>query len=149
MGLAKRQMEEDEARGWSSGEDKYVCDAHVEDDGLDRLMAEMAESLTCSYCSRVESEPFGAPIDEIIQRIAEGLQEEWGNADDEGVAWDGGYAGATYDSWDLLEMEGPLNDDKLFKDVHAALPEHAWAQRDYYRFRPHLRMVHGWKEWVS
>lgn len=69
-----------------------------------------------------------------------------GNTDNEGVAWDGGYAGATYDSWDLLEMYGPLIDDKLFQDVHTALPEHAWAQFDYYRLRPNLRLLHGWEQ---
>lgn len=146
MGLAKRQLEEDWERGWSSGGDKFVCDAHVEDDALAQLIEETAESVTCSYCSRVEDAPFAAPIDQIIQRIAEGLQEEWGNADDEGVAWDGGYAGATYNSWELLEDESVLNDQVLFADVHAALPEHAWAQRDYYRLRPHLRMLLGWDD---
>jgi hypothetical protein len=145
MGFAKRQLEEDWERGWSSAGDKYVCDLHVEDDALARLIADRAERTTCSYCDRVEDEAFAAPIDDLIERIAEGLQEEWGNADDEGVGWDHGYVGITYDSWDLVYDECSLNHDKLIADVVAALPDHSWAQRDYYRLRPHLRMRFGWE----
>jgi hypothetical protein len=148
MGLVKRQLEEDWERGWSSGGDKYVCDIHVEDEALVRLIGATAESTTCSYCDRTGTEPFAAPLDVVIERIAEGLMEEWRNADDEGVGWDGGYVGAMHDTWDLLfdVIESPLNHEQLMGDVIAALPEHNWAQRDYYRPRPHLRMRYGWEQ---
>lgn len=144
MGLIKRQIEEDEERGWSSGGNKHVCAAHVEDAALAKLIAEHASSTRCSYCGREGS----APIDVLIERIATSLSFEWGNADDEGVGWEGGYVGGTYDSWDLITevADPPLNHAELIADVVGALPQQAWAQRDFYMLRPDLRLRYGWKQ---
>jgi hypothetical protein len=149
MSMIKRQMEEDEERGWSSVGDKYVCAAHVEDEALKRLIAENAESTSCSYCNREGSEPFAAPIDDLIERIGTSIPEEWRNADDEGVGWDHGYvAEDVYDTWDLVteELDGSLNDHELIVDVWRALPDQTWAQRDYYRLRPDLALRFGWED---
>jgi hypothetical protein len=149
MSLVKRAMEDAEARGWSNGPDKTVCDRHVEDDALERLIAERAEETTCSYCERTDAEPFAAPLDVLIERIGTSLPHEWRNADDEGVPWEGGYVGATYDSYDLLTDalgDIPLNHDELVSDVVGSLPEHAWAQRDYLRLRPADRLSSAWED---
>jgi hypothetical protein len=144
VSLVKRQMEEDEERGWSSGGDKHVCAEHVEDDALERLIAENASATPCSYCGREGS----TPIDVLIERIGSSLPEEWGNADDEGVGWEGGYVGKTYDTYDLITEAGdpPLNHSELIADVVRALPQQAWVQRDFYRLRPELRLRYGWEE---
>jgi hypothetical protein len=144
VSLIKRQMEEDEERGWSSGSDKYVCADHVEDDALIRLIAENTSSAQCSYCGHADS----APLDTLIERIGTSLPFEWGNADDEGVGWEGGYVGKTYDTWDLLTEAGdpPLNHTAVIEDVVRTLPEQAWAQRNFYVLRPDLRLRYGWKQ---
>jgi hypothetical protein len=145
--MAKRQMEDDEERGWSSGGEKWVCPAHVEDEALERLIADSATSTSCSYCDREDSEPFAAELDVLIERIGTSIPHEWANADNEGVGWEGGYVGKTYDSYDLLTdgLEGPLNHFDLIGDVARALPQHSWAQLDYYRLRPHERLRFGWE----
>lgn len=149
MSLIKRYMEEAEDRGWWNGPDKTVCDRHVEDDALARLIAECAEETTCSYCDRTGSEPFAAPLDVLIERIGTSLPYEWGNADDEGVPWEGGYVGTTHGTYDLLTDalgDIPLNDGELIADVAGALPEHAWAQRDFFRLRPEDRLSSAWED---
>ena len=144
MSLTKRRMEEDEERGWRSGGDKYVCAEHVEDDALVRLIAENTSATECSYCGREGA----APLDVLIERIGSSLPYEWGNADDEGVGWEGGYVGTTYDTWELLTEAGdpPLNHSELITDVVHALPQQTWAQREFYRLRPDLRLRYGWEE---
>lgn len=143
MGFIKRQMEEDDERGWSSGGDKYVCAEHVEDYALERLIEENASPTPCSYCGREGA----APLDVLIERMGTSLPAEWGNADDEGVGWEGGYVGNTYDTYDLITetADPPLNDSELIADVVRALPGHAWAQRDFYRLRPDQRLLSGWE----
>jgi hypothetical protein len=145
--MIKRQMEEDEEQGWSSGGNKHVCAEHVEDDALARLIAESASPTPCSYCGREGS----APLDVLIERIGTSVPAEWGNADDEGVGWEGGYVGKTYDTYDLITEAGdpPLNHSDLIADVVRALPEQAWAQRDFYRLRPDERMRYGWEEFAE
>ena len=139
-------MEEEWDRGWRSGPAKTVCADHLEDDALVSLVVENASDAACSYCQRSGSEPFAVDIDLLIERIATSLQTEWGSADDEAVAWDeGDYVGETYDSWDLLQDLGILNDRVLFDDVVNALPEHRWAQRDFYLLRPDQRLIFGWE----
>jgi hypothetical protein len=147
MSLTKRRMEEAEERGWRSGGDKYVCAEHVEDDALERLIAESASATSCSYCGHTDS----APLDALIERIGASLPFEWGNADDEGVGWEGGYVGKTYDTWELLTEAGdpPLNHDQLIADVVQALPQQMWAQRDFYSLRPDQRMRYGWKQFTK
>ncbi len=144
VSLIKRQMEEDEERGWSSGGDKHVCAVHVNDYALARLIAEHASVTQCTYCGREG----GAPLDVLIERIGSSLPVEWGNADNEGVGWEGGYVGKTYDTWELLTEAGdpPLNHPELITDVVRALPQQAWAQRDFYGLRPDQRMRYGWRE---
>ena len=147
MSVTKRQLEEDEERGWRSGGDKYACAAHVEDDALERLIEENAASTPCAYCGRERA----APLDVLIERIATSLPAEWGNADEEGVSWEGGYVGKTYDTYELITETGdaPLNHSELIADVVGALPQHEWAQRDFYRLRPDQRMRSGWETFRS
>jgi hypothetical protein len=140
-------MEADEERGWGSGGDKYVCAAHVEDEALERLIEENATPTACTYCGHEGA----APVDALIERIGTSLPAEWGNADDEGVGWEGGYVGETYDTYDLITETGnpPLNHGDLIADVVRALPQQAWAQRDFYRLRPDERMGSAWGEFAE
>lgn len=148
MGFVKRMMEEAWERGWRSVGEKWVCPDHVEDYALEQLIRENATSTTCSYCSREAREPIAAEVDLVIERIATGLTHEWGNADDEGVPWEGGYVGKTYDSYDLLTdaIDNPLNSHDLISDVANALTTPAWAQRDFFRLVPHLRLRSAWED---
>jgi len=60
----------------------------------------------------------------------------------------GRYVGKTYDTYELLTEAGdpPLNHRELIADVVRALPQQAWAQCDFYRLRPDLRLRYGWQE---
>lgn len=65
------------------------------------------------------------------------------------MPWEGGYVGATYDSYDLLTDalgDIPLNHGELISDVVGSLPQHAWAQRDYLRLRPADRLSSAWED---
>jgi hypothetical protein len=142
-------MEEAEDRGWWYGPDKAVCDRHVEDGALAQLIAERAGAAVCSYCDRTGSEPFAAPLDVLIERIGTSLPYEWGNADDEGVPWEGGYVWTTHDTYDLLTDalgDIPFNDSELISDVVGALPEHAWVERDPLALRPGERLSSAWQD---
>jgi HEPN/RES N-terminal domain 1/RES domain len=146
--MAKRQMEEDEARGWSSVGEKWCCADHVEDEALEELIAVSATSNVCSYCGCEGDEPFAADVDLIVERIATSLPFEWAGADDEGVGWEGGYVDKTLDTWTLVTdgLDWPLNNSELISDVAAALPEIAWVRRDHYALSPSDRLLFGWDQ---
>jgi hypothetical protein len=151
MGFAKRQMEEDEERGWSSVGEKWCCADHVEDDALEALIADEAASTVCSYCGGEAKEPFAAAVDLIVERFAESLPQEWGGADEETIPWEGGYVWKTLDTWDLITdgLNWPLNNSDLIQDVVSALPEQAWVQRDFYRLTPSERLRFAWSDFIQ
>ncbi len=88
------------------------------------------------------------PVDVLIERIGTSLPYEWGNADDEGVPWEGGYVWTTHDTYDLLtEALGDIlfNDSELVSDVVDALPEHAWVEHHPLALRLGERLSSPWE----
>jgi len=96
--------------------------------------------MPCSYCGREG----GAPLDVLIERIGTSLPAEWGNADDEGVGWEGGYVGKTYDTYDLITKR-VTRAQRLRADRDVVrLPEQGGRAR-LYRLRPDDACAHGWR----
>ena len=54
----------------------------------------------CDYCGRSGEQPIAAPIDDVLELMAEGLSVEWGDAVDElpYESAEGGYQGKAYDT---------------------------------------------------
>jgi hypothetical protein len=129
---------------------KHVCDAHVEDEWLASWVRSHAEATTCDYCERKESEPFAANVGELAEVVLAGLETAYGNADDEGVPWEGGYVLVQpMLSAELLDEEGPFNHPELINDIAGAMPHDAWVQRDFIRLSPFQRLRYGWDSFVE
>ncbi len=159
MGRAKDWQLEQEERGWFSVPGKHVCSDCVDDDYLKQLIKENAKTSGCDYCGLTAEDATGnpsdliaAPFDSVMQAIAEGLQSEWNNADDEGIVYEsaeGGYQAETFDSYDLVwEHVGPTNDD-IANEIIRALPDHAWVQRHYYSLSRDQALWYGWKDFCD
>ncbi len=70
---------------------KHVCDGHIEDEWLASWVRGNGKSTTCDYCKRRGADPFAADVGELAEIVLAGLETAYGNADDEGVPWEGGY----------------------------------------------------------
>jgi HEPN/RES N-terminal domain 1/RES domain len=153
MGMAKRQMEEDEERGWSStGGAKFCCADHVEDYALEALISEEASSKVCTYCGREADGPIAVDVDLIVERFAESLPYEWGEANNEGLPVEGGeYVWEPIDTYDLVteHLDGPLNDGDLIYNVVGALSDQAWVQRNFYQVSEGERLIFGWADFAE
>jgi len=149
MGLAKRQLEEDEARGWRSSGDRYVCAECFVDSALRKFASAHAEADTCDFCgTRRAGQPIAAPVDLLVELIAESLRVEWANPDDVGVPYDsgeGGYQGRVYDTWDLLWALEPVEDDAARQVVIDALTQQLWCERDFWRLARHEVLTASWQ----
>jgi hypothetical protein len=53
-----------------------VCVDDVDDPGLRQLVSQAAVERSCSYCDRTADSPIAARLDVLIERIAEGLNDE-------------------------------------------------------------------------
>jgi hypothetical protein len=142
-------------RGWSSPGDTYVCDRCVDDYALRRLIREQAQSLQCDYCTRrARKNPIAAPIDDLFEAIADGLATEWGDPNEEGVAWDsgeGGWQGDVIDTYDLAndEISDLFVSDALKEEFINSFFDRQWCQRDFYGVPPDKELEYGWRAFVE
>jgi len=78
-------MEEDMERGFSRVEDTFVCLRCVEDDGLKAFIKDNSVRGTCSYC---DGSRRVADMNDVIEHVFNSLTLEWGEATNEGLAYE-------------------------------------------------------------
>jgi hypothetical protein len=147
MGMAKRHMEEVEARGWADC-DQHVCPACVVDDDLKVVVQAAAEVDTCDYCGESTPDtPLAASVNVLLDAVVQGLRTEY---DDpvQGVAWDsreGGWQGVVpQDTDDLLQELEVCDYGDLLLDLTNAIQIEEWCARDPYGAAPHEALIWGW-----
>jgi hypothetical protein len=147
MGFAKEQMIQEGEQGWSfTG--GWVCRGCVNDYALESAIdADADGSESCSFCS---SRP-AAPLDTLLGAFVKGLQTEYGDADDEGVGWDGregGYQwwGPKWDTWDLIgEFDDVLVGPGLLDVVRDAVEDRTWVEVNFAHPRTDEALSASWK----
>lgn len=151
MSRIKRQMEAEDERGFAVT-DGHVCDACLDEDGLELFIREHAEEATCSYCGRHADHPIAAPADAVAELIMESVATEWCDPVHE-LGWDsreGGYQGATIDSWELLDEVGsPIEGVEFQETLIGALHSQMWCKRDYAALHLDEAFRSDWDEFVE
>ena len=115
MGRAKEQWMEEQERGWSSCDDKFVCDECVHDEFLQDIVRSHLESDTCDFCGRTEGEPIAAPADSVLEAVCTAFYSVY--TDPVHVAGyssqEGGYLVPTLEIYDAVEglLGGFFSDD--------------------------------------
>lgn len=112
MGLAKRQMEEEFERGWSSiGKD--ICTDCVTNPALKEIVEENLEVEKCDHCGRTADEPIAADTDHVMEQIGESFASAYADPIEElpYESREGGYQGNWFDTWECVDeapAEGEL-----------------------------------------
>jgi len=112
MGATKRWLEEEEARGFSSGNHSLICSNHLADYALKQFIEQKGKSGKCDYCE--DSQESNVVIfDQLMEVIVEGIRNHYGTPDDEGVPYSSeyGYWADTYDTDDLIRWHLQLEAD--------------------------------------
>jgi HEPN/RES N-terminal domain 1/RES domain len=159
MGRAKDWEMEQEERGWWSVPGKYVCAECFEEDFLREFVRNHAEVSKCDYCGSTAEDLTGdenaliaAPLDTVLEIIAEGLRSEWNDANSENIPYEsaeGGYQADTQDTYDLVwDYVDPTNEE-IAEAIINALPDHAWVERDYWALDEGQQLLYGWKDFCD
>ncbi|MBP0624019.1 HEPN-associated N-terminal domain-containing protein [Cupriavidus consociatus] len=151
MGRAKELALREEEQGYYSN-NTHVCTRCVEDYALrDFIRKTGSTDHQCSYCSPRSRGKTSIPFDSLVERIIEGIETEWGEPNNEGVAWDDGWVGDVYDSYDLLndELDIGFASDKLREDVQYSLSDGQWCQKNFYELEPHQALSAGWQDFTN
>lgn len=112
--------------------DEAVCADCMEDEFFQEFIREHGVAQECSYCGRETDESIAVAVDVIIGRIRQGLGWEWEPAV-ESMPWvDGEYLFRTFDTREvLMEVGFYAGNDALHDRIVGALPDQAWAKRDW------------------
>lgn len=151
MGRAKEWLMEQQERGYQNIPNKYVCPSCVGDDALQAVIRREAVSKSCSYCGKKARSVIAAEFDTLAEAILSGLQSEYGDPNDEGVPWDGGWVGDVIDTYDALfeDVELDIESDELRQDILQSIGDHQWCQKDFYRLSPSDALQFGWRRFAK
>lgn len=119
-------------QGWRFT-DKLVCTNCVDDDALKAvIVADEDTDHTCDFCGHSPA----APLDTLLEAFVKGLKNEYRDADDEGVSWDGregGYQwGRTWRTYELVDdFADVLVSNGLVEAVQDAMDEITWVEENF------------------
>jgi hypothetical protein len=155
MGLVKHQMIEDDERGWSSIDDKFVCPDCVEDEFLKQQITAAACSTTCDYGGGNSEEDFAAPVEVVQALVADAVAYLYSEPTHAGVPYDGGWVLPMKSTEDVLyEIDLECHDD-LRTDIGDSFINDAWvpgAQGHWASSHPHeiySQSWHSFSDWVK
>ncbi len=151
MGLAKRQMEEELERGWSSiGKD--ICTDCVTNPALKEIVEKNLEANECDYCGRTADEPIAADTDHVMEQIGESFASEYADPIEE-LAYEsreGGYQGDWFDTWELyFKVNEEIAVDGFIEDMVNAYGDRGWTQRDYFISTPDQALIFSWERFAE
>ncbi len=145
MGRAKEEWLRQQELGYSSAGEKYVCAECFEDYAIKEFVENQNDTETCTYCDGGHA----THLDHVLEFMAEGIRSEWGEAVDEGIAWEsreGGWQWNVLNSYELLfeeiGLEVGLN---LGDDIASAFIDLEWVEKNPYMLRPEQTLIFGWQ----
>lgn len=129
-----------------------VCSRCVDDEALQDLLDQAAEpDLVCQFCGGDRAAEFSVLLDAFVR----GLQHEFNDVDEEGIAYDsreGGYQWSDIrDTWDLIsdEFSDVLVGSGLVEAVQRSLEFRLWAPRDFIEPRRDEALTASWKDFCN
>ncbi|MFG3365618.1 HEPN-associated N-terminal domain-containing protein [Streptomyces sp. NPDC090032] len=150
MGAAKRQMELEFDRGWSS-RSNHVCAGCLREPALKKVISDAAkDDEECSFCG----ESSAAELDVLTEAFVAGLRTEYANADDEGVPYDSGEGGyhvaGTWDTWDLVsDYYDAFANDAVLEAVRDAIGDQTWTEIGWQFLRYNEQLASSWQSFCE
>lgn len=141
----------------SSGpaEGHSVCARCFGDHYIQAFIDDAADSDECDFCGRKSrTKNIAAPLNEVVDFILEAVNREYEHAV-EALSWDGaegGYQGAHWDSYDLIERIGldlPKDDGRLLEIIVECFGDEPWCDRNPYAQREDERLVSSWERFCE
>ena len=149
MGQAKALWMEDQERGWRLIDGKYACPECFYDPDIQSFIRREATEHVCSYCgeSSVDT-PLAVDMNRIMEVVMDGLRLEWGDPNDQGMAWEsreGGWLGVVLNSNELFDEIGfGVASGELHWDIYSAIEDRQWCRRYLYGLLPQQELISHW-----
>jgi hypothetical protein len=132
--------------------EEFVCGACFGDQGLKDFCSNHAESTECDFCGATDSEPIAARLDEVVEHIDSCIHRHFDDPANAGLPYEtaeGGWQGATYDTWEVFEQLGldfPNDSDgRLHDAISEGLDNDLWSEADPYGLSPDQQLSFSWE----
>jgi RES domain-containing protein len=155
MGLVKKRWIENQERGWSEIDDKYVCDECIDDEFLKSEIRSATTANRCDYCDREAAEPIASPVGVVQSRIGETVTNFFGEPTGAGCPYDQGWIIEPTDTEDVLLTIGLDCNDALFADIKESFTNDDWipvANGHWLSLHPSESLRYSWdrfSRWVQ
>jgi hypothetical protein len=136
-------------------EEYSVCGRCFDDEHIRAFIESTVNSRECDFCGRKSRvKDIAAPLEGVVDFILEAVNREYERAV-EALGWDGaegGYQGAHWDSYDMIEEIGlglPRDDGRLFEVLVKCFGDEPWCQRNPYAQREDERLISSWERFCE
>lgn len=152
MSTIKEYMARVELQGFNCQVEKYVCFNCIENYAISDFIRSNAKGHHCNYCGREDEEMcISVHLEDVMEVILDGISSEWGDPNDEGVGWDGGWVGArVIDNYELIYEEYAddlmIDNEELNDDIIDSMNDQLWCEIDPYGLRPYEADFYSWEQ---
>lgn len=149
MGFWKKQLMEEQQRGWTSS-DKSVCVECVEDPALQSVvLADIDSASVCDFCHKSPA----APLDTLIGGFMDGIKNEFELAIDS-VPWESQGGGFLINlQWDTCELAWDyahvFASDELMEAIGECLYDDTWVEKDWVTRRRDEVLLDTWSRFCE
>ena len=135
-------------KGFSVDENIIVCTNCFEDYAIKEFIKNNNRGLSCSYCEA--NHEGSCSLEVVLEQIMYCISTEWGHPANEGLPYEtkeGGWQGAVYDSWEVLDSVGlEINNDELQEKILSSLTDNEWCERNPYSLSEDKTLFYGWRD---
>lgn len=154
MGRAKEKYLEDEERGFSLGDNIFVCEDHFDDSDIKSYIRTYGTNYDkCFFCDtdHFEDESFehkySIHIDTLLEGVVTCIKRSYDDPAN-GLAYEsseGGYIGNTYSTLELLNDIIPLNADyEVIEYIADCINQDIWTEEEFYGDKYHEELSTLW-----
>jgi HEPN/RES N-terminal domain 1/RES domain len=150
MGTGNRLIEYSE-RGYGQVPDKNICTDCLREVTGDSILLDLAltkaDEDVCNYCDK---EIASTPIEVLIEHIVSTLRCRYDLAAEElpFESLEGGYQGATFDTYGILEDHFDISHD-FSKDCVNIIEDETWCEKDPFGLRKDHVMHYSWENFCK
>ena len=161
MGQAKKQMMEEEARGWSEPPEKSVCASHFHDKVLKDFINKNGVVGRCDYC---QNKTINVQLKDFVEFVNDRIREYYGHVDDQGLYLEsflmgdeddhiarrvGGYTFPSHrKDYEFVELASEIglysDNSELDEDIYGCFPDGPWCVNDPFNSTEGEELIYSW-----
>ena len=129
-------------------DERHVCDACFEDDGLQQAVRQLADAKKCDFCGRRYRSDRAAPLDAVAAYIMGSIAQDY-DIPENVLFYDSesetGWAGTTWDKSEIIQDYVAADWDVVEAIIDLVTDDRLWCERDPGQWLPGRQLGESWE----